>query len=75
MIELFSFPEPPPRPSYPEATGLRHIAFEVDDIHAVIAYLNNKNIISEPIRVDKITNKRFTFISDPDNLPVEIYEK
>lgn len=75
VIELFSFPEPPPRPSYPEATGLRHIAFEVDDIHAVIAYLNNKNIVSEPIRVDKITNKRFTFISDPDNLPVEIYEK
>ncbi len=75
VIELFSFPEPPPRPSYPEATGLRHIAFEVDDIHAVIGYLNNKNIVSEPIRVDKITNKRFTFISDPDNLPVEIYEK
>ena len=75
VIELFSFPDPPKRISRPEATGLRHIAFEVDDLNIVIETLNKKDIVAEPIRTDEITGKRFTFIFDPDNLPVELYEK
>lgn len=74
IIELFSFPETPFRLSQPEATGLRHIAFEVDDIKAVMIYLNSKNITAQPIRIDEFTNKKFTFINDPDNLPIELYE-
>jgi glyoxylase I family protein len=75
VIELFSFPDPPKRISRPEATGLRHIAFEVDDLDTVTEALNGKGITAEPIRIDEITGKRFTFIFDPDNLPVELYEK
>ena len=75
IIELFSFPDPPKRISRPEATGLRHIAFEVDDIDVIVEKLLKSNIIAEPIRIDEITGKRFTFIFDPDNLPVELYEK
>lgn len=74
-IELFSFPDPPRRTSRPEAAGLRHIAFEVDDIEKEIAHLATHQIICEPIRVDEITNKRFTFFADPDDLPIELYEK
>lgn len=74
-IELFSFPNPPQRTSQPEATGLRHLAFEVDNLDLTIHYLSSKNIASEPIRIDETTNKRFTFISDPDKLPIEFYEK
>lgn len=74
-IELFSFPNPPERPSRPESTGLRHLAFEVDDLDAVVAKLEQQNIEVEPIRVDEITDKRFTFIADPDRLPIEFYEK
>jgi glyoxylase I family protein len=72
VIELFSFHDPPKRISRPEATGLRYIAFEVDDLDAVIEKLKESNIIAEPIRVDKIPGKQFTFIFDPDNLPVEL---
>jgi len=75
IIELFSFPSPPARPSRPESTGLRHIAFEVDDINIAIEKLKNKNVICEPIRIDETTNKRFTFFADPDDLPIELYEK
>ena len=75
VIELFSFPDPPKRVSRPEATGLRHIAFEVDELDTVIEKLKINNIIAEPIRIDEITGQRFTFIFDPDNLPVEMYEK
>jgi glyoxylase I family protein len=75
VIELFSFPDPPKRVSRPEATGLRYIAFEVDDLDTVIEALNKKDIVTEPIRTDEITGKRFTFIFDPDNLPLELYEK
>ena len=75
VIELFSFPDPPPRPSRPEATGLRHLAFEVDDLDTVLAHLSQKGIIAEPVRIDEITDKRFTFIADPDHLPIEFYEK
>ena len=74
LIELFSFPTPPERPSYPEAAGLRHLAFGVKALDSWVAYLNNKNIAVEPIRIDEFTNKRFTFFSDPDNLPIELYE-
>lgn len=74
VIELFSFPHPPKRLSQPEGTGLRHLAFEVDDIVATVKYLLQKNIVAEPVRVDETTGKRFTFIADPDLLPIEFYE-
>ena len=74
-IELFSFPDPPARVSRPEACGLRHIAFQVDDITAAIAQLNAKGVDTEPIRVDEFTGKRFTFLEDPDRLPIELYEQ
>ena len=74
-IELFSFPDPPPRVTGPEATGLRHLAFEVDDIESAIAALQEHNIQTERIRTDILTGKRFTFFSDPDGLPLELYEK
>lgn len=75
QIELFSFPEPPPRPSRPEATGLRHLAFEVDDVEEATRHIQSHNIPIEPIRVDEFTGKRFTFFADPDGLPIEFYEK
>lgn len=75
VIELFSFPHPPARPSRPEATGLRHIAFEVDDVAATIAALKKHHVMAEPIRIDEFTGKRFTFIADPDDLPIEFYER
>jgi glyoxylase I family protein len=74
QIELFSFPEPPPRPSRPEAVGLRHLAFEVDDIEEAVSHLSEYDVITEPIRVDETTGKRFTFFNDPDGLPLELYE-
>ena len=74
LIELFSFPNPPARPSRPEATGLRHISFGVEDINASIEFLKSKKVSTEPTRIDEYTNKKFTFFSDPDNLPIEIYE-
>lgn len=75
QVELFSFPEPPQRVSRPEAAGLRHIAFEVNDVDTTVLLLRQKNIIAEPIRIDETTGKRFTFIADPDGLPIEFYEK
>lgn len=75
VIELFSFPDPPPRSSHPEAQGLRHLAFEVDNIEECIKSLQENGVIAEPIRQDEFTGKRFTFFSDPDDLPVELYEK
>lgn len=74
QIELFSFPNPPARLSLPEACGLRHIAFEVDDVQETARVLMAKGVQVEPIRVDEFTNKSFTFLRDPDNLPIEIYE-
>ncbi len=75
ILELFSFENTPARPSYPEAAGLRHLAFEVENIEEVVQILKDKKIVSEPIRTDEFTGKRFTFIADPDNLPIELYEK
>jgi glyoxylase I family protein len=74
QIELFSFPHPPKRPSYPEARGLRHLAFEVNNIEASVKELEANDIIVEPIRIDELTGKKFTFFSDPDELPIELYE-
>ncbi len=75
QIELFSFPDPPERITSPEAKGLRHLAFEVDDIENSVKYLNEKNIVTEPIKIDIVTGKKYTFFRDPDNLPLEICEK
>ena len=75
IIEIFSFQNPPQRPSKPEAAGLRHLAFEVNDILLTRDFLVNNNISSEEIRVDEHTKKRFFFIADPDDLPIEFYEK
>lgn len=74
IIELFSFPNPPQRVSQPEATGLRHLAFAVDNLEQSIEELNQKGISTESIRIDEFTGKRFTFFADPDNLPIELYE-
>ncbi|OOQ60757.1 SMU1112c/YaeR family gloxylase I-like metalloprotein [Mucilaginibacter pedocola] len=74
QIELFSFPNPPARVSRPEAAGLRHLAFEVDNINEAVFHLNEFGVITEPIRIDETTGKRFTFFSDPDDLPLELYE-
>ncbi|RPE80026.1 SMU1112c/YaeR family gloxylase I-like metalloprotein [Vulcaniibacterium tengchongense] len=73
-LELFSFPSPPPRPSYPEACGLRHLAFEVEDVAGAAAALQAQGVAVEPIRVDEFTGRRFTFFADPDGLPIELYE-
>ncbi|NJR23765.1 MAG: VOC family protein [Richelia sp. CSU_2_1] len=73
-IELFSFPNPPDRVNNPEACGLRHLAFAVEDIEASVNYLKSQEVAVEEIRLDEITGKRFTFFRDPDNLPLEIYE-
>jgi glyoxylase I family protein len=75
IIELFSFPNPPKRTSRPEAAGLRHLAFEVDNIEEAVNELEKRNVEVEPIRTDEFTGKRFTFFADPDDLPIEIYEK
>ena len=75
VIELFSFPNPPKRPSRPEAVGLRHLAFEVDNLEASIDKLKSFGIEVEPIRIDELTNQRFTFFADPDDLPLELYER
>ena len=73
-LELFSASGNPPRPSYPEACGLRHLAFRVDDVDAAIAELREKGIETEPVRVDEFTGKRMTFFQDPDGLPLELHE-
>ncbi|MEL6381856.1 MAG: VOC family protein [Cyanobacteria bacterium J06626_18] len=74
IIELFSFPDPPLRPSYPEARGLRHLAFAVENLNAQVEYLATHGIKTEPIRIDEITGQQFTFFQDPDGLPLELYE-
>lgn len=74
QIELFSFPNPPSRPSRPEAAGLRHLAFETTDLEAAIGHLETRGVSVEAIRIDEFTGKRFTFFPDPDGLPLELYE-
>jgi len=75
QIELFSFPQPPPRPNAPEACGLRHLAFAVPELGPVIAHLEAAGVAVEPVRVDEHTGRRFTFFKDPDGLPLELYEE
>ncbi|WP_340479247.1 VOC family protein [Vibrio anguillarum] len=75
QIELFSFPNTPPRPSFPEAQGLRHLAFVVNSVSEVKAYLEEKGVIVEPIRVDEYTGREYTFFADPDGLPLELYSE
>jgi len=75
VIELFTFENAPERKSFPEAAGLRHIAFAVEDLNKCIEILQTKNIHFEAIRTDEYTNKHFTFIADPDDLPIELYEE
>jgi glyoxylase I family protein len=74
LIELFSFPDPPNRLSRPESTGLRHIAFGVKNIEASCLFFKDNQIDTEDIRIDEYTGRKFTFFSDPDNLPIELYE-
>ena len=71
---MFSLPNPPPRPSYPEAAGLRHLAFAVPDVAAAIRHLQAHGVACEPVRVDELTDRRFTFFADTDGLPLEFYE-
>lgn len=74
QIELFSFPHAPERLTRPEALGLRHLAFAVEDLDASVAHLQTHGVETEPTRVDELTDKRFTFFNDPDGLPLELYE-
>jgi len=74
QIELFSFEGAPSRPSSPEAQGLRHLAFKVNNVTKAKEYLESKSVAVEEIRVDEITGKKFTFFADPDDLPLELYE-
>ena len=74
IIELFSFPNPPARPSRPEACGMRHLAFQVENLDLMVQEIQAQNLPIEPIRVDEFTGKRFTFMADPDDLPIEFYE-
>ena len=75
QVELFSMPGAPKRPSFPEAQGLRHLAFSVSDIDQWVAWLTSLSIEVEPIRIDPYTGMRFTFFKDPDDLPLELYEQ
>ncbi|SEK60225.1 glyoxylase I family protein [Carnobacterium iners] len=72
-IELFSFPNPPERPTTPEARGLRHLCFSVDDLNKTVAELNQNGIATERIRLDEFTGGLYTFLKDPDGLPIELY--
>lgn len=75
VIELFSFPNPSKRPSFPEAAGMNHLAFEVNDIQKTRNHLVNQNITAEAVRIDEFTQKSFFFITDPNELPIKFYEK
>jgi glyoxylase I family protein len=75
IIELFSFPNPPPRPSAPESCGLRHLAFRVPDVQSAKVALEHHGVLVEPLRVDEYTGKTFTFFADPDGLPLELYSQ
>jgi glyoxylase I family protein len=75
QLELFSFPDAPPRPSRPEAQGLRHLSFVVADVAQTKSWLEAKGVAVEPIRIDPYTGKNFTFFADPDGQPLEIYQR
>ena len=73
-LEIFAIPGAPPRPSHPEARGLRHLAFRVDDVERAVKELEERGIECEPIRLDPYSQRRFTFFHDPDGLPLELHE-
>ena len=73
-LELFIIPDRPKRPSYPEAYGLRHLAFKVESVDQTVEWLNSLGIATEPVRIDEFTGKKMTFFADPDDLPLEIHE-
>lgn len=73
-LELFGKQNAPARPSYPEACGLRHLAFQVENMDEAVKWLEDLGIMAEPVRMDTFTNKRMTFFSDPDGLPLELHE-
>ena len=75
VIELFSFPSPPPRPTHPEAAGLRNLAFEVANLNDELKELERLGVPHEAVRTDPYTGKHFVFLQDPDSLPIELYEK
>ncbi len=74
QIELFSFPAAPVRPNRPEACGLRHLAFRVQNVQSAVNFLQENQLECEPIRIDELTGKQFTFFKDPDGLPLELYQ-
>jgi glyoxylase I family protein len=74
QLELFTMPGAPARLSYPEALGLRHLAFAVGNVDGAVKELTEKGISCEPVRLDELTGRRFTFFADPDGLPLELYE-
>ena len=74
VLELFTKPDAPRRPTQPEALGLRHLAFQVEDVAAAAAWLNSRGIETEPIREDPVNGGRMTFFRDPDGLPLELHE-
>ena len=73
-LEIFAIPGAPPRPSYPEALGLRHLAFRVEDVEEAVWFLAQRGIHCEPVRLDAFTGKKMTFFRDPDGLPLELHE-
>ena len=73
-LELFIRPDAPQRVNNPEAMGLRHLAFRVEDAEAAASWLNSRGIETEPIREDLVNGGKFTFFKDPDGLPLEIHE-
>lgn len=73
-LEIFGMPDAPKRPSYPEACGLRHLAFRVHNIQEAVAWLQSRGVACEPVRLDPLTNKGMTFFHDPDGLPLELHE-
>ena len=73
-LEIFGMKNRPPRPTTPEACGLRHLAFNVEEIEPVIEWLNSMGLETEPVRMDEFTNKKMTFFKDPDGLPLELHE-
>lgn len=73
-LEIFGIPQSPERPSYPEARGLRHLAFQVDDVDLAVEWLKARGVECEDVRLDEFTGKRMTFFKDPDGLPLEIHE-
>ena len=75
VVELFSFPDPPKRITRPEAAGLRHLAFEVDDLQKEVRELDASGVVHESPRTDKYTGRQFIFFQDPDGLPIELYER